>query len=75
MKPEGRLMPKILIRLFGLKSKKRSFLQGVGSVINLGGAGQTPKVQIFHARTPEQSMRSAWKVAMGHAEGWTKGQS
>ncbi len=45
--------------------KRRAFLQGMGSVLDLGGTGNRPQVMIFHARPAGQSVRDAWKVAMG----------
>lgn len=45
--------------------KRRAFMQGMGSVLDLSGAGRRPQVMVFHARPAGQSVREAWKVAIG----------
>lgn len=53
-------MPKLLRRLLG-KPQRRAFIQGAGSVLDLGAAGGRSQVMIFHAKPAEQSVREAWK--------------
>lgn len=55
-------MTKLLRRLLG-KQKQRSFIQGAGSVLDLGAATGRSQVMIFHARPAEQSIKDAWKKA------------
>jgi hypothetical protein len=57
-------MGKLLKRWLG-QPRRNAFLQGMGSVLDLGGSGRRPQVMIFHAKPAGQSVRDAWKVAMG----------
>ena len=60
-----------ILEFLGIKANKK-FLQGMGSVLDLGGVSPRQEVQIFHAPSPEQAIRSAWETAMGQAEGLTR---
>ena len=57
-------MTKLLRRLLG-KPQGRAFIQGAGSVLDLGATNGRTQVMVFHARPAEQSVRDAWKHAMG----------
>lgn len=58
-----------LISHLPAKPERRALLVGAGSVMNLGGVGKIPSVMVFHARTPAQSVGSAWRIALGAASG------
>lgn len=56
-------MTKLLRRLLG-KPQRRAFIQGAGSVLDLGATGGRAQVMVFHARPAEQTVRDAWKHVM-----------
>jgi len=60
-----------ILEFLGFKANKK-FLQGMGSVLDLGGVSPSQEVHIFHAPSPEQAIRSAWESAMGKAEDLTR---
>lgn len=57
-------MTKLLRRLLG-KPQRKAFIQGAGSVLDLGATGGRAQVMVFHARPAEQSVRDAWRHVMG----------
>jgi len=60
-------MTKLLRRLLG-KPQRKAFIQGAGSVLDLGAVSGKTQVMIFHAKPAEQSIRSAWKHVVGSFE-------
>ena len=54
-----------LFRRLLAKPECRAALIGASSVLNLGGSGKYPQVMVFRAKSPCQSMRDAWKTAVG----------
>lgn len=57
-------MTEFLKRIIG-QPGRRAFVQGMGSVLDLGGSGKRSRVMVFHARPAGQSIRDAWQAAVG----------
>jgi hypothetical protein len=57
-----------LLRWLRAVPERRAFLEGAGSVFDLGGAWRLPRIMVYCVRPRERVVRAGWEAAMADLE-------